>query len=226
MWITLYESFEQMNMGLWEFHKKIRYETAMSDFQLLSLDYNQICSNFSNTRVIIIKFIRPESLVIFTGKRIYGHHIAFAISKSNFATVFNDLKNARVIVFRPIIADKFKIYWLLNPWPPYWIRHYKFCDPDYRFVIYNPKSLGNYTGAVMPDWGINPAKGLSFAWFCTQILDDCQHKTRFDPYKTALQKRTTTQKKLFHWRSQILQGEISSTSIVRRSKKSDRICRQ
>ena len=38
MWKTLYEFFKRMNIGLCEFYQNIRYETAISDFQLLSLD--------------------------------------------------------------------------------------------------------------------------------------------------------------------------------------------
>ena len=35
---TFYKSFKRMNMGLREFYRNIKYETEISDFQLLSLD--------------------------------------------------------------------------------------------------------------------------------------------------------------------------------------------
>ena len=44
------------------------------------------------------------------GKRIYDRHIGSVISKSEFANDFSDLKNPRVIVFKSIVARKFKIY--------------------------------------------------------------------------------------------------------------------
>ena len=75
------ECFKRINMGLCEFFQNIGYETAISDFQSLSLRFVIKFVVIPQTLEfhVVFTFTRPKFL-IFTGKRIYGRHIGSVIS--------------------------------------------------------------------------------------------------------------------------------------------------
>ena len=82
-----------MNMRLCEFYQDSRYETAISDFQLLSSDFFVIRLIVipQNTRVNFAS-LSDQNLLIFKGKRMYGRHIGSVISKSEFIFVLSKVE--------------------------------------------------------------------------------------------------------------------------------------
>ena len=106
MWKTLENV---LNKWIWDYVNSIETSGMRPQYRIFNCwvqIYNQIRTNSLNTQVIVFTFTTPKSLV-FTEKQ-PPYWIRHLKLKSEFTTVFSDLKNLRVIVFRAIVAWKLK----------------------------------------------------------------------------------------------------------------------